>query len=70
MDLLEEELDSDDPVHGLHGELSGDMLLYQQYRLLFPYHSKIIMVYGCMPCLIFVFMYFFWVFHYENCKKW
>ncbi|PNF30854.1 LisH domain-containing protein ARMC9, partial [Cryptotermes secundus] len=41
MDLLEEELDSNDPVHSLHGELSGDQLLYQQYRLVFPYHGVV-----------------------------
>jgi hypothetical protein len=41
MDLLEEELDSNDPVHSLHGEPSGDELLYQQYRLVFPYHGKL-----------------------------
>jgi hypothetical protein len=63
MDLLEEELDSNDPVHG---ELSGDALLYQQYRKTFPYHGKIIMVYGCIPCLIFIFMHFFFMFYYEK----
>ncbi|KAJ9591199.1 hypothetical protein L9F63_002270 [Diploptera punctata] len=39
VDLLEEELDNDDPVRSLHGELCGDQLLYQQYRLVFPYHG-------------------------------
>ncbi|XP_021928182.1 lisH domain-containing protein ARMC9-like isoform X3 [Zootermopsis nevadensis] len=39
VDLLEEELDSDDPVRGLHCDLSGDQLLYRQYRLVFPYHG-------------------------------
>jgi len=41
VDLLEEELDSDDPVRSLQGELSGYHLLYQQYRLVFPYHGVV-----------------------------
>lgn len=42
VDLLEEELDSDDPVRSLQGELSGYHLLYQQYRLVFPYHGQLL----------------------------
>jgi hypothetical protein len=42
VDLLEEELDSDDPVRSLQGELSGYQLLYQQYRLVFPYHGQLL----------------------------
>ena len=42
VDLLEEELDSDDPVRSLQGELSGFQLLYQQYRLVFPYHGQLL----------------------------
>ncbi|XP_069681051.1 lisH domain-containing protein ARMC9-like isoform X2 [Periplaneta americana] len=41
VDLLEEELDSDDPVRSLHGELSGDQLLLQNYRLVFPHHGVV-----------------------------
>jgi hypothetical protein len=44
VDLLEEELDSDDPVRSLQGELSGYQLLYQQYRLVFPYHGQLYFV--------------------------
>jgi hypothetical protein len=44
VDLLEEELDSDDPVRSLQGELSGYQLLYQQYRMVFPYHGKLYFV--------------------------
>jgi len=42
VDLLEEELDSDDPVRSLQGELNGYQLLYQQYRLVFPYHGQLL----------------------------
>jgi hypothetical protein len=42
VDLLEDELDSDDPVRSLQGELSGCQLLYQQYRLVFPYHGQLL----------------------------
>nr|CAD7572190.1 unnamed protein product [Timema californicum] len=41
VDLLEEELDTEDPVRTSHGELHGEQLLYQQYRLLFPYHGVV-----------------------------
>ncbi|XP_067000714.2 lisH domain-containing protein ARMC9 [Anabrus simplex] len=41
VDLLEDELDADDPVRTTHGELSGEELLHQQYRLLFPYHGVV-----------------------------
>jgi hypothetical protein len=44
VDLLEEELDSDDPVRSLQGELRGYQLLYQQYRMVFPYHGKLCFV--------------------------
>ncbi|XP_063242372.1 lisH domain-containing protein ARMC9-like isoform X2 [Bacillus rossius redtenbacheri] len=37
VDLLEEELDSDDPMKGGQGEPCGEQLLFQHYRLLFPY---------------------------------
>jgi hypothetical protein len=70
MDLLEEELDSDDPVHSLHGELSGDQLLYQQYQLLFPYHGKI--SWFVTICDIwFSFSYTFWggLFCDEKCTE-
>nr|CAD7460291.1 unnamed protein product [Timema tahoe] len=41
VDLLEDELDTEDPVRTSHGELHGEQLLYQQYRLLFPYHGVV-----------------------------
>jgi len=58
MDLLEEELDSDDPVRSLQGELSGYQLLYQQYRLVFPYHGQLLyfMAISSVLCSIFHFI--------------
>ncbi|XP_049781094.1 lisH domain-containing protein ARMC9-like [Schistocerca cancellata] len=42
LDLLEDELDADDPVTNIHGELCGEALLYQQYRQPFPRHGLVL----------------------------